>query len=226
MFFSRMTLRQNAHKTQYFMETFKNSYTLHQAVWKLFSADPKQDRDFIYRLDQERHRPIIYAVSAREPVDRQDFWKIESKVYKPRISSGMHFSFMIRANPIRTKRDESGKQHRHDVVMEAKTRLKTENTEETDDIQKVSLIQKAGSLWLLSRAEKNGFKLIPDALRVDGYQQHRFSKKRGEKRISISTLDFDGILKISNPELFIDMLYKGIGPAKAFGCGMLLIRRA
>jgi CRISPR system Cascade subunit CasE len=53
---------------------------------------------------------------------------------------------------------------------------------------------------------------------AEDYQQHHF-KKRG---IKISTLDFQGLLEVTEPELFIQkVLYKGIGPAKAFGCGLL-----
>jgi len=225
MFFSRMTLQAKADKNKAFWQVFKNPYTLHQSIWRLFSDDSERDRDFIYRLDQERNRPLVYTVSAREPLDRQDLWHIESKRYQPRLFPGMHLFFMLRANPIRTKRDEAGKQHRHDVVMEAKTQIKSEKTKQSSDISTATLIQEAGSLWLSARAEKNGFSLSTDALRADGYQQHRFLKGRGKRRISISTLDFSGVLSITDPKHFIEMLYKGIGPAKAFGCGMMMVRR-
>ncbi len=225
MFFSRMTLQANADKNSAFWQTFKNPYTLHQSIWKLFSDNPNRDRDFIYRLDQERNRPFVYAASAREPLDRQDLWHIESKAYQPKLLSGMRLSFMLRANPIRTKRDEAGKQHRHDVVMETKTCLRSEKAEQSSDISTATLIQEAGSLWLSARTEKNGFSLRPDLLRVDGYQQHRFFKGQGKKKISISTLDFIGILSVEDPTNFLQTLYKGIGPAKAFGCGMLMVKR-
>jgi CRISPR system Cascade subunit CasE len=53
---------------------------------------------------------------------------------------------------------------------------------------------------------------------AEGYQQHHF-KKRG---IKIITLDFQVVLEATKPELFIqEALYKGIGFAKAFGCGLL-----
>lgn len=225
MFFSRMTLQANADKNKAFWQTFKNPYTLHQSIWQLFADNPERDRDFIYRLDQERDRPLVYAVSAREPLDGQDLWQIESKVYRPKLFSGMRLSFMLRANPVRTKRDEAGKQHRHDVVMEAKTRLKAEKTERASEICTATLVQETGSQWLETRAERYGFNLNPDVLRADGYQQHRFFKDRGKSRISISTLDFSGVLSISDPKHFIETLYKGIGPAKAFGCGMLMVKR-
>jgi len=56
---------------------------------------------------------------------------------------------------------------------------------------------------------------------VDGYAQHR--GKRGQ--ISISTVDFAGQLTVTDPVALKQALFDGIGHAKAFGCGLLLVRR-
>lgn len=225
MFFSRITLHTKADEQRGFWEIFKNTYALHQAVWQLFADSPDRDRDFIYRFDQVKHRPFVYAVSKREPLDGKDLWRIESKVYHPKLASGTCLSFLLRANPVRTKRDEAGRQHRHDVVMDATTCLKAEKADGVSAMHAAALIQEAGGRWLSDRAEKNGFRVEPGALRVDGYQQHRFLKGKGARRISISTLDFSGVLKVTDTVAFLQTLYEGIGPAKAFGCGMLMVRR-
>jgi CRISPR system Cascade subunit CasE len=57
---------------------------------------------------------------------------------------------------------------------------------------------------------------------VDGYRSWR---QRGGKGIALSTLDFEGHLTVANAEIFRTALFSGIGPAKAFGCGLLLVRR-
>ena len=36
---------------------------------------------------------------------------------------------------------------------------------------------------------------------------------------------FEGILEVKNPESLRTLIESGIGPAKSFGCGLLLIRR-
>jgi len=69
----------------------------------------------------------------------------------------------------------------------------------------------------------NGARL--ETVRVDGYQQQSGRKKSSNKAIRHSTLDFTGTLSVVEPEKFIQALYKGIGPAKAFGCGLMLVRR-
>ena len=44
--------------------------------------------------------------------------------------------------------------------------------------------------------------------------------------MSFSTLDFDGILTVNDPAAFLLALSRGFGAAKAYGCGLMLIRRA
>jgi CRISPR system Cascade subunit CasE len=38
-------------------------------------------------------------------------------------------------------------------------------------------------------------------------------------------LDFEGRLKIVDADRFKQALFEGIGSAKAFGCGLMLVRR-
>jgi CRISPR system Cascade subunit CasE len=59
------------------------------------------------------------------------------------------------------------------------------------------------------------------ALRADGYQQHR--GKGGGLRLS--TVDFTGRLRVHDAARLRDALFKGVGHAKAFGCGLLLVKR-
>jgi CRISPR system Cascade subunit CasE len=67
-----------------------------------------------------------------------------------------------------------------------------------------------------------GIALSEDGLRVDGY---RIWWQRSNRGISLSTLDFEGSLTVTDPADFLNALLSGIGPAKAFGCGLLLVRR-
>jgi CRISPR system Cascade subunit CasE len=41
----------------------------------------------------------------------------------------------------------------------------------------------------------------------------------------LGTCTFEGTLRVSSPERLAHLLENGIGPAKAFGCGLLLVRR-
>ena len=46
-----------------------------------------------------------------------------------------------------------------------------------------------------------------------------------ENQITIKTVLFEGILEITNIKDFKHTLINGIGPAKAFGCGLLSVAR-
>lgn len=220
----RIRLREDVERTPAFWRSIRNPYDVHSLVWRIFSDGARKDRDFIYRLEMQESSPVIYAVSTADPVDRDGIWAVDPKEYAPVLRTGQRLGFSLRANPIRTKRDEDGRQHRHDVVMDAKVLLEQSGCPPDAMLSQTELVQKEGVSWLSSRAEAAGFAVDAELVRADGYQRHRFKKPRGKNWISISTIDFTGVLTVTDPDLFEQALYTGIGPAKSFGCGLLLIR--
>jgi len=222
MLISRIRLRPDAAEKKEFWEAVDSAYHMHSLVWDLFADAPDRKRDFIYRQDMVHGLPAFFCVSDRAPNDRKGIWLVESKPYAPVVKKDQVFSFVLRANPIRAKRDDEHKQHRHDVIMEAKTRLR-----EKPGVlpQKADIVQQAGFVWLAQKGEAHGFSIRAEDIRADGYLQHRFKKTRGNHEIRISTLDFTGLLTVTDPDQFVRALFTGIGPAKGFGCGMMMIKR-
>jgi len=203
-----------------------NGYREHQSLWQLFEKDTDAERDFLFRREQAEGWPRYFMISDRLPVRANDIWKIESKNYEPKISAGRQLAFSLRVNPVVTRVNGTGKKQRHDVVMDLKKQLDYQSMPKADRPVMASLIQQAGIAWLESRAEKHGFSFDPGAVQVDGYLRHRVSKKRGGKVINFSTLDYSGLLTVADPATFKAALFRGIGPAKAFGCGLLMVRPA
>jgi CRISPR system Cascade subunit CasE len=213
-------------------------YGQHQAVWKLFDLprqEEKEKADFLFRfeIDKQNELPVFYVLSCKQsPRDREDIWDIEFKKYNPDMREGDRLAFNVRVNPVITKRPSEPdpnpkKRKRHDVLMEAKNRLKNEGIPKESWPHVNELIQDSGIEWLKARAEKNGFIFSDDEdskeVRVEGYQVHRFFRKG--KKTSYSSIDFVGTLSVIKPNLFKEVLFKGLGPAKAFGCGLMLVRR-
>lgn len=222
MYFSMIKLRPGISPREIVKLTKLNGYHAHQLIWKLFADHPDRKRDFIYRHDSVDRWPSFYTVSSREPLDNTELWDISTKKYTPKLQSGQRLSFTLRVNPIRTRRDENGKQQRHDVVMEEKLKLKADK----NDVDIAEIIQEQGCRWLEKHSAAYGFNLSLNQVRVDGYLQHKLFKGKGAKPITFSTVDFNGILTVADPELFVDKcLFAGIGPAKGFGCGLMLVRR-
>ncbi len=58
-----------------------------------------------------------------------------------------------------------------------------------------------------------------------GYKKDKTDERR-EHRMTHLAVRFDGLLRITDPDAFRETLTRGIGPAKAFGCGLMLVRRA
>lgn len=201
-------------------------YGAHKALWNLFSDGPDRQRDFLFRQTSE-HAPVQYmVVSARHPRGDIPGWSVETKPYEPRLEAGDRLHFNLRANPVVAHSEEKGGQSkRHDVVMHAKRQLKDKGVPPDEMPPLAETVRTAGLSWLTARAEKKGFAVDEDRLRVDGYLVRSFGKSDGGT-IRIATLDFEGLLTVTNPQAFTVMLMEGLGKARAFGCGLMLVRRA
>lgn len=221
MLFSKVELRREADRLARAAHAVtQDGYRLHQALWQLFQAPPGAPRDFLYRRIEAVHWPSFYVISHRQPVDTRGVWLIQSKTYAPQLTTGQRLAFALCANPVVTKPGSHGKPVRHDVVMNAKQQRRDE---EGLQVAWGTLIQQVGRDWLEARAERCGFQV--DQVRIDGYRQHQFRKSRDGQRIRFSTLDFNGLLTVIDVERFCQTLLTGLGPAKSFGCGLLLVRR-
>ena len=226
MFFSMIRLRSDVFPKDVAALSRGGDYGLHKLVWDLFSDGPGRRRDFLYRFEKVKGLPTFYAVSVRTPIDKAGLWDVNSKPYTPNLVSGDRLSFMVRVNPILSKRDGNGRQQRHDVVMAAKNKIGFKNLPNEQRPHVATLIQEAGLEWLKSRENEYGFKVSESGIRADGYCQHTLFKGKGAKPIKFSTLEFNGVLTVAEPATFVSKcLYTGIGPAKAFGCGLMLVRR-
>lgn len=219
MFFSRISIREDAASSDRFWSAFRSPYSVHQAIWNLFAGRSDRERDFLYHVKETSTPPVVYALSARQPAISDDLWSVEAIDFAPKLLEGMRLGFLLRANPVRTR---AGK--RHDVIMEEKHRLRARNVPRADWPIEAELVQEAGTAWLSARSEKAGFRI--HAVRADGYRQHDFSKPGDGRRVRFSTVDFTGLLEVRDPASFFgEALCRGIGHAKGFGCGMILIRR-
>jgi len=225
-YFSRVSIDSaSVNASRLVKEVCVNAYREHQHLWRLFAVDPDAERDFLFRREQPAGGfPRFYLLSAREPQHDNTVWQVETKTYRPAIRTGQHLAFSLRVNPVVTRKNAQGRQVRHDVVMDLKYRTGFKELSLSKRPLLNELIQQAGLEWLQKRAERHGFSISPESVRVEGYQQHRAFKKGGKTPIRYSTLDFTGLLTVTEAGLFRQTLIKGIGSAKAFGCGLLLVK--
>jgi CRISPR system Cascade subunit CasE len=166
---------------------------------------------------------VFYLLSLREPDAEHALLRVESKPYYPQLGVGETLSFSLRANPTHTRKtdgENAKRRKRDDVVMHLKQRYKQSTPD--DMPSEAELAQEAGEEWLIRQGLRHGFEVL--AVRADNYRQPRLGGRGRD--IRYSSLDFTGLLRVNQPEAFTRALLQGIGPAKAFGCGLLLVRRA
>lgn len=221
MYFSKVKIPCGAEYFSFLKESnFGNMYHAHQLLWKLFPYNPEAERDFIFREEQEQNRIYYYLVSKRKP-ETYSALEIQTKEYSPIINEGDYYSFTIRANPVVTrKREDKKNSSQHDVLMDAKKEAKENGLSDEDACNHIN---SKTIDWLQNKAEKHGFSISHEKATFKQYRQHNLYKKNKEK-IHFSTVDYYGILKVKDSDVFQSSLFYGIGKKKAFGCGLLLIK--
>ena len=187
----------------------------HRLLWAVFGDTPDRRRDFLWR--EERPGEFL-TLSVRAPMPSELFATHEVKPFAPALATGDRLSFALRANATRTRKAQG----RVDVVMDALHGLpKGARAEE-----RMVMAQQEGSAWVARQGGKSGFRLIGAevgdyaVVSLPGYRGPR----KGQPQFGI--LDLTGQIEITDPAAFLVALAAGFGRAKAFGCGLMLIRRA
>lgn len=80
----------------------------------------------------------------------------------------------------------------------------------------------AQQAWLARQGQRHGF--VVESLLVTGSELLRGRKGGGQ--ISLLKVCFEGRLKVNNVAALAQAVRTGIGPGKAFGCGLLSLGRA
>jgi CRISPR system Cascade subunit CasE len=183
-----------------------DAYDWHQAVWECFPDHPHATRDFLTRLDHTPTGFRLTIVSLDRP-ERPD-WCSESSWQSIPIPSAYfkrtHFAFQLRVNPTK------------------KVRVENADGSPKKNGRRIP-IRQPGELaaWLERKGTNGGFRIELETLQIlpEGPQHFVQTGRRGTH----SSVDFRGTLQVTESEKFYQTLHKGIGSAKAFGFGLLLI---
>ncbi|WP_432415801.1 type I-E CRISPR-associated protein Cas6/Cse3/CasE [Chromohalobacter israelensis] len=203
------------------------AYTAHQLLWTLFADTSEGERPFLFRQEMEEAAngksqglPRFYVYSTRRP-EAVAGLDVQCKPFAPQLAKGERLAFRLRANPTVAKSAGEGQRsHRADVLMNAR---KPFSPGERTSQACVDAMETAAREWLASRAPSWGFHL-PVAPEVGAYRQHALPKDKG-RPIRFSSVDYEGLLEVTDPGRLIETLAHGVGRAKAFGCGLMMLRR-
>jgi len=232
MYFSKLCVRKDASPKELSQFSHKDGYKLHQWVWSLFPEDKEAKRDFLFHRFETPASPVpfgYFVVSRRPPQRAGDLWELSVKPYAPKLETGAMLKFSLRANvtiksPHRDRAKTQGK--REDLLMYKKHQWRTEQETkpeaEREPFPQRRMEQELGLGWLAQKGEANGFHLEAKASKVLAYRQEIFYGK-AKQPVRYSYFDFDGTLAVTDPQKFEQCLFTGIGKAKGFGCGLLMV---
>jgi CRISPR system Cascade subunit CasE len=120
------------------------------------------------------------------------------KLFEPAVSTGQVLRFLLRANPTVKKQG-----HRHGLFhVEEQVR------------------------WLARKGDAGGFTPLNVEIR-GGLTQVAFKGSQStlhpQRHFAV---DYEGLLRIDNPTVFAETLKHGVGPAKAYGFGLMTVAPA
>ena len=192
---------------------------MHAAV--MSSYPPNVDVRPLWRLDRSsRHELTLYVVASERPdlthLVEQAGWPTsatwETTTYDEflgRLAEGQVWRFRLTANPV------------HRLPQGPGLRGKV--------IPLVKISQQED--WLRRKSTGWGFTLAgsPNGVLVTARAQDDFTRTSPgggpRERVTITRTRFDGVLTVTDPDPLRDALARGMGRAKAYGCGLMTLAR-
>jgi CRISPR system Cascade subunit CasE len=184
-----------------------DAYEMHRTLARAFVADAQSPpARFLWRLEAGSNAwatPVVLVQAAAEG-DWSALQALANYLQRPVESKRLALEEWV----------EGGARYRF--------RLQA-NPTVTRQGKRYGLVGEAEQLaWLARQGERHGFSVEAALVAASDV----LSSRKGEGQISVQRVCFEGVLQVQNLEAFSHALTAGIGPAKAFGCGLLSIARA
>lgn len=220
-FFSRLLINPQRREAR---KLLASAQAMHAAVQACFPPDTQMDGGrLLWRLDIQHPTYTLYILSPAEPdlrhLQEAIGWESrpgETAAYANllnKLEDSQNWAFRLTANPVKSLPAGNGK--RGKIVPH------------------VTVEQQQG--WLAYKAPQWGFEVLPHEdseelnLLVTHRQDLNFSRKDSARnnqrgRVTLRQAQFEGVLKITDAELFKQALVNGMGRGKAYGCGLMTLR--
>lgn len=234
--FSLVTLPRNSLKWR-----FLRPYELHQILWRGFPGLKRGEEKnrFLYRHNEEETHHSILVQSITEPdwsflADEADGTTVETRPFDPdRIPTDTPLRFLLRANPVVNRKYPDGKTRR---IVVGSDRKRIRELTGVADLRDIPTREDLLTTWLQRQGETGGFRLesLPEAngerVLCDVGPNHDLiirkpEQKKKDERVTVTTVDFSGVLRVTDSDRFAVTLGRGIGRARGFGCGLLSVAR-
>jgi CRISPR system Cascade subunit CasE len=186
-----------------------DNYAWHRTAWELFPGRDGKPRHFLSRLNvrQEGFELLLLAQESASrpswcPQECYDERKIRSSFLEHQ-----YYRFDLRANPTRkvAKPDKDGNRAKNG--------------------RRLALLQTEDQLaWLGRKADGSGFRILESPpVVIDPATSHTFRIPKQNRHGLHLGVSFRGLLEVTDRREFQEAFHTGIGSAKAFGFGMLVL---
>jgi CRISPR-associated protein Cas6/Cse3/CasE, subtype I-E/ECOLI len=170
-------------------------YKLHQWIWDTLPDAPDTKRDFLFRFDVLDHTLRILLLSERIPDNGNEVtWKT-TEVSSSFLGHGT-YRFQLRANPTFRRAAD----HRRLAIF---------------DEEKIRE-------WFMRKFSDAGCEVL--SLETTAPRRLQFRKGNEQHLGTIYSVDASGVLIVNDEAAFRAAFDTGIGPAKGFGFGLLLLQ--
>ncbi len=189
-------------------EIIRDNYNWHKKVWEMFPSLPSgHERPFLFKVKYLEEGCELVVVSAIEPSMPEwvGEWQMLSHDGNYRVGEKFYFDLLANPTARNKSRDCWGGRGRLDGKHR---RFPISSTDERRD-------------WLVRKAESGGFSVDPK-LNIGRRNDFRFSIEGRPHGLHVG-VRFRGTLTVTDLAKFSDVVRKGIGPAKGFGFGLLLL---
>lgn len=240
LFLSRLLLNPRSRQV---MSEMAHPYEMHRTLMRGFpeaneSTSARAEFGILFRADvnEERGTVTVYVQSSAEPDwlflrslqylrDKPDPPKNLAPVYE-HFQVGQVLRFRLRANP-------------------SKRIAKPYNGKDELKGKRVGLLSEREQIaWLMRKGQERlkdvpgGFEILtrpvpPNTIGETGQlpcvtacTEGKLAGRRQQQALTHLAVRFDGLLRITDPHAFRQTLISGIGPAKAFGFGLLSLASA
>lgn len=219
-----------------YAEGIRDNYAWHKRLWEdCFPKDSSADRDFLSRIDPMERAYRLWILAKREPVRPR--WCLSENFSVKEIATSFlthrFYAFDLRANPVKTiaYRGPDGKKLlRPDGKPRQGKRVPLVKEDELRD-----WLARKGHVRCRDKNENGvivdvpgGFRIVEDKpLEIRPMTEVYFRKKNKktnqEEAAYHGGVQFRGTLEVTDHESFVKTYQSGIGSAKGFGFGLLLL---
>ena len=222
MYLSRLTLNPRTRRVQ---RELANPYELHRTLMRAYPEDLPEEERVLFRVESDARSgvPVVLLQSRARPdwawlgdpgARGYLLGAPRTKSFALSLARGQVLAFRLRANPTARRRLPDGKKKRIGLYREEEQLA-----------------------WLQRKGEAGGFGVLSvrvgDAARVTGWARREPRQGENEQAaagppeggarcpLNLLSVQYDGLLRVTDPDALWATVQAGIGSGKGFGFGLL-----